>query len=221
MKIKKNLDVLLYEKIKDGFLKCEYKLGEKIDIDQLAEKYEVSRTPIIQAIKRLENEGMMETGRGGKVSIPRYDAKKICDVYNVRILLEQYAMRCICEQGIRKDFSKMRTYADECDAGYATGDIVMASKADLNFHKAIIKQANNACLSSVYSKVQGQCMVVNYLLSSTPKDHQESCKRDHREIIDSLENFELDKTCSLLENHLKRNVQRLLEILPYVEQAEE
>ena len=66
MKIKKNLDVLLYEKIKDGFLKCEYKLGEKIDIDQLAEKYEVSRTPIIQAIKRLENEGMMETGRGGK-----------------------------------------------------------------------------------------------------------------------------------------------------------
>ena len=46
MKFRKNLDVILYEKIRESFLRGEFKLGEKIDIDKLAEKYEVSRTPV-------------------------------------------------------------------------------------------------------------------------------------------------------------------------------
>ena len=57
MKHKKNLDILLSENIRESFLHGTFHFGEKIDIDRLAEEYNVSRTPVVQALHRLECEG--------------------------------------------------------------------------------------------------------------------------------------------------------------------
>lgn len=215
MKIKKNLDIVLYEKIKESFMKGDYELGQKIDIDELAEKYEVSRTPIIQAIKCLENEGMMETGRGGKIMIPQYTPTKIRQIYDMRLLLEKYAMQHICMSANSLDLSRLERYANECRMGYDVNDIVTASKADLKFHREIVKCAENECLNSLYNKVQGQCLVVNYLLkNSASKYHQERCCLEHQGIIDSLKSKEFEQSGMMLEKHLKRNVDRLLMELP-------
>lgn len=215
MKIKKNLDIVLYEKIKESFMKGEYELGQKIDIDELVEKYEVSRTPIIQAIKCLENEGMMETGRGGKIMIPQYTPTKIRQLYDMRLLLEKYAMQHICMADSKLDLSKLERYANECKVGYDVGDIVSASKADLIFHREIVKCGENDCLNSLYNKVQGQCLVANYLLkNSSSKYHQEKCCLEHQGIIDSLKARDFENSGIMLENHLRRNVDRLLMELP-------
>lgn len=221
MKIKKNLDTILYEKIRDSFLKGDYQLGEKIDIDELADKYEVSRTPTIQAIKRFENEGMMETGRGGKIMIPQYTPNKIREIYDIRILLEEYAMKCICTSGREIDFARMKSYANECKEGYDRNDVVAASKADLQFHFSIVKSAGNDSLTDIYHKIQGQCMVVNYLLANSTQHHRECCCNEHAGIIESLNQMDLGKSCAVLEHHLHRNVKRLLAALPPVEMTEE
>lgn len=221
MRIKKNLDILLYEKIRDSFLKGDYRLGEKIDIDELADKYEVSRTPIIQAIKRFENEGMMETGRGGKIMIPQYTPSKIREIYDIRILLEEYAMKNICISDRKIDFVKMRKYANECKEGYDGNDVVSASKADLLFHYAIVKSVGNDSLTDIYHKVQGQCMVVNYLLANSTQHHRECCCSEHEGIIESLNQTDFEKSCAVLEHHLNRNVKRLLSALPSAEITED
>jgi DNA-binding GntR family transcriptional regulator len=213
MKIKKNLDVIVYEKMREGFLKGDYTLGQKIDIDEISEQYEVSRTPVIHAVKRLENEGLMETDRGGRVMIPQYTADKIREIYDVRVMLELYAMKCIYECESPIDFSIMQNFADQCAEGYMSGNIIQASQADLNFHKAIISAARNNCLSDIYNKVQGQCMVVNYLLQKPTEEQYAKSIQEHSELIENLRILELEKSNKILEHHLKRNVKRLLAAL--------
>lgn len=216
MQIKKNLDVIVYEKMREGFIKGEYTLGEKIDLDEVAEKYEVSRTPIIHAIKRLENEGMLETVRGGKVMIPQYTTDKIREIYDMRIMLEQYAIKCICENKFLIDFDTIKSYADQCEDAYKSGDIIAASQADLNFHKAIINAIKNNCLSDIYNKVQGQCMVVNYLLEKPTEEQYRKSIGEHAELIRNLSMLNFEKCSEILEHHLKRNVIRLLLALPQI-----
>ena len=79
MKFRKNLDVILYEKIRESFLRGEFKLGEKIGIDKLAEKYEVSM-PIVEKVNQVLFEGkpakdavselMMRDGRSEYSNLP-------------------------------------------------------------------------------------------------------------------------------------------------------
>jgi DNA-binding GntR family transcriptional regulator len=216
MKIKKNLDVIVYEKMREGFLKGDYTLGEKIDIDEIAEKYEVSRTPVIHAIKRLENEGLMETDRGGRVLIPQYTPEKIREIYDVRIMLEQHAMKSICKSECPIVFGIMENYANLCAEGYKSGNTIAASQADLNFHKSIIASINNNCLSDIYNKVQGQCMVVNYLLEKPTEEQYAKSMQEHAEIIESLKAMDAEKSSIIIENHLKSNVSRLLSALPQI-----
>lgn len=214
MKFRKNLDVILYEKIRESFLRGEFKLGEKIDIDKLAEKYEVSRTPIIQAIKRLESEGMMEAGRGGKMLVPSFTPKEVRELYEVRVLLEQHAIKRICDSSHKVDFTLMKKYAKECADAYREHDIFRANKADMAFHREIVKMANNGCLLNFYNKVQGQCMVVNYLLDRISDECYRRYEKEHKKIIESMENFELENSYFLIEHHLNRSLEKLVELLP-------
>ena len=65
MRVKKNLDKIIYDQIIDSFILGEYKMDDAISLDVLCEKYEVSRTPVVQAVKLLVNDGVLESSATG------------------------------------------------------------------------------------------------------------------------------------------------------------
>ena len=70
MRVKKNLDKIIYDQIIDSFILGEYKMDDAISLDVLCEKYEVSRTPVVQAVKLLVNDGVLEKLSNGRVWFP-------------------------------------------------------------------------------------------------------------------------------------------------------
>ena len=70
MRVKKNLDKIIYDQIIDSFILGEYKMDDAISLDVLCEKYEVSRTPVVQAVKLLVNDGVLEKLSNGRVVVP-------------------------------------------------------------------------------------------------------------------------------------------------------
>ena len=64
MRVKKNLDKIIYDQIIDSFILGEYKMDDAISLDVLCEKYEVSRTPVVQAVKLLVNDEYDGAGGG-------------------------------------------------------------------------------------------------------------------------------------------------------------
>lgn len=65
MKLKSNLDTIIYNLIVDSLFLGEYQMGQTILLDEFANKYEVSRTPVIQAVKLLVNDGILESMSNG------------------------------------------------------------------------------------------------------------------------------------------------------------
>lgn len=92
MRVKKNLDKIIYDQIIDSFILGEYKMDDAISLDVLCEKYEVSRTPVVQAVKLLVNDGVLEKLSNGRVVVPTFDQNQIKNICDVRLMIEKHAI---------------------------------------------------------------------------------------------------------------------------------
>lgn len=85
---KKNLDQGVYDRIIEKIINVEFSPGQQLDINDLAEEFGVSRTPVVQAIKMLNLDSILEVSRTGKVSIPDFTIKQVRDIYDVRLMMK-------------------------------------------------------------------------------------------------------------------------------------
>ena len=70
MRVKRNLDELIYDKMVDSIIAAQWSAGEVISVEEIAARYEVSRTPVVQAIKRMCIEEIVELLPNGRVRFP-------------------------------------------------------------------------------------------------------------------------------------------------------
>ena len=91
MALKKNLDVTIHEAFLEEILQGNWKPGQALNLDELAERYGVSRTPIQQALKRMHTQGMVVFSSKGHFSVPTFSEKEVCDIIEMRLLLENNA----------------------------------------------------------------------------------------------------------------------------------
>ncbi|MDF1494754.1 GntR family transcriptional regulator [Caproiciproducens sp. CPB-2] len=212
MSIKKNLDMIVYEKIKDSLISGEYLQGQKIFVDELTDKYGVSRTPVIQAVKLLANERILEVKSNGRIIVPQYDDKEITDICKARILIERFAVTEICD---RKDGNAVESLTQPallCGEYVKQGEYVKSCKEDLNFHKKMVALAGNDCITDVYDSIQGRFLVASYLTMNSASRMQGVASADHMALLAYLKQFDEEKAIALVEEHILSIRGQLLEI---------
>lgn len=202
MTSKKNLDIILYEKIHDQIINGKWKPGEKLDIDELAEFFEVSRTPVIQAIKMMIANDMIMMSGNGKVSLPEYTKQEIIDICNVRFILENQAIKEIDIKSKLVDIISLKYYIDSCIKFYEIGDFAQARKIDSEFHTCLVRQAGNNCLNKVFAKIQAQFTICHYLLVSPNLKQRNVAIQDHKKIVQLLESKNYTEVENVLEEHI-------------------
>lgn len=212
MTIKKNLDIIVYEKIKDSLINGEYFPGVKISVDELAEKYGVSRTPVIQATKLLANERILDVKCNGSISVPQYNEKQIRDICTTRMLVERFAVMEICDKKDREAVQILKESALLGSDYYQQGDYLMFCKEDLHFHKAMVSMTENECLCDIYNSIQGRLLAaMNIALCPQPRLIKSS-SNEHLELCERLGKFDKAGVVSLLERHIFRLRGKILEL---------
>ena len=122
---KKNLDQGVYDRIIEKIINVEFSPGQQLDINDLAEEFGVSRTPVVQAIKMLNLDSILEVSRTGKVSIPDFTIKQVRDIYDVRLMMEKYAVGQLCTLNDRKSsLERLKTINSVCRKKLEAGEIV-------------------------------------------------------------------------------------------------
>lgn len=111
MALKKNLDVTIHEAFLEEILQGNWKPGQALNLDELAERYGVSRTPIQQALKRMHTQGMVVFSSKGHFSVPTFSEKEVCDIIEMRLLLEHQALTDIQNKFLPMDFETLERLA--------------------------------------------------------------------------------------------------------------
>lgn len=186
MSLKKNLDVVVFEQLREKIIRGEWTPGQAISADEISDTYGVSRTPVLMALKRMEALNMLTVTTTGHYFVPEYSRREIYDLIEIRALLERQAILDLEEKNVEPDSEKLRELARACAIANDAGDVVNARKADMAFHMFLVSSINNKYLTDLFDRIQSQFMVANYLITGHTQEQQRIAAEEHARIIAAL-----------------------------------
>ena len=147
---------VVFNTLRQAILRGELKPGERLMEIQLANKLGVSRTPIREAIRKLELEGLvlMIPRKGAEVA--EITEKNMRDVLEVRKALEELAVQLACEKITAEEIEEMKKAAEEFRMILKNKDITEIAEADVRFHDIIYMATDNQKLILLLNNLREQ-----------------------------------------------------------------
>ena len=189
-------------KIRDMIVEDRLTPGERIRERQLAEELNVSRTPLREALKVLENEKLVEiwTNRGAVVADPA--PKDIRDLLRVLGALEALGGRLAAELADDAEIAEIRALHYEMLAAFARKDRLAYFKLNQRIHKGIIALSRNASLIETHDQINARVYRARYRSNKRNRLWPQAV-REHEDIIGALEARDGDQLEKLLRTHLE------------------
>ena len=143
---KERLSNLAYEAIKEMIGEYRFKPGARINVEELTRELGVSRTPVWQAIMRLEQEGLLRNIPNRGVYLVQLSLQESLYLYQVREVLESLAARLAAERMDDDTISRMAANLESQKGVVEAGDLLVYSSLDYDFHAAVYSASGNPYL---------------------------------------------------------------------------
>lgn len=183
---------VVFQTLREAILRGELKPGERLMEIALAEKLGVSRTPIREAIRKLELEGLviMIPRRGAQVA--QITEKDLTDVLEVRIGLENMVIEKACQLMTDEQLDRLEEAERVFEQAMAEGDLKNLAEADENFHILIYESCDNRRLLQLLSNLREQLYRyrMEYLKD---EDTRNLLVEEHRAIYDAIRTRDVQK----------------------------
>lgn len=147
---------VVFHTLRQAILKGEMKPGERLMEIQLAQKLGVSRTPVREAIRKLELEGLvlMIPRKGAEVA--EITIEDLVDVLEVRGALEELAVKDACDHITEEQLEDLKEAAETFRKALEHKDLVACAQADMDFHEIIYGATNNRRLVQMLNNLREQ-----------------------------------------------------------------
>jgi len=147
---------VVFNTLRQAILKGELEPGERLMEIQLADRLGVSRTPIREAIRKLELEGLvlMIPRKGAEVA--KISEKSLRDVLEVRRSLEELAIELACQRMTDTDIEELARAQDAFRSAIETGDAMTIAETDEHYHDLIYNGTGNARLVQILNNLREQ-----------------------------------------------------------------
>lgn len=208
MSLKKNLDDVVYETICLGFVGGTYVAGTRLDPAELAERYQVSKTPVVQALKRMANENIVNTTSGGKYIIPIVTAETIEEICSLRLMFEEKAIELLCDTITEEQLNELNAIKERCNGYYLSGEYDKYFLTDMSFHRNLMRFTNNECMSSLFNIILNRYLVIRSTAGYALK-HDKEAAIEHTYLLETLKNRDKEKAISIITNHIGKIEERM------------
>lgn len=193
---------VVFNTLRQAILKGELKPGERLMEIALAEKLGVSRTPIREAMRKLELEGLvvMIPRRGAQVA--NITEKDLNDVLEVRIALENVAIEKACTRMSQEDMGKLWLAAKEFERTMAEGNLVRLAEADVAFHEIIYRASDNKRLNQVLNNLREQ--IYRYRVEYLKEEETRNLLvKEHEELTRAIRERDVEKAQEISYRHIE------------------
>lgn len=191
-----------YELIKGDILSRKLKWGEKLNIEQLAQEFGVSRSPVVQAINRLAHEGLAVIIPQKGSFVVRPSAQDIVEVTQVRAALETYALGLAAPALTPKDFNHLDSVLASAENSDLAVNPQIFLESDRVFHDTLIQATGNARLMAMVGEIRLQ--VELFRLGTFSVDNAKESMDMHRRIFHALQKNEVEHAKALMQEHIER-----------------
>jgi|DewCreStandDraft_5_1066085.scaffolds.fasta_scaffold00399_6 DNA-binding GntR family transcriptional regulator len=194
---------LALAKLREAILSGYFKPGDRLIERELCEKMGISRTPIREAIRKLEQEGLVTTipYKGPIVTVPT--PEDVEEVFQVRAVLEGLAIRLLATRRDMQAIQAMRKAVEAGERALARGNLRGLVGANRAFHEAIRKGSGNKLLQSLLCNLHARIGLLRVQSLSLPGRPEESVE-EHRQLLRAVEQGLADEGEALMRAHVAR-----------------
>lgn len=176
---------VVFNTLREAILRGELKPGERLMELQLASQLGVSRTPIREAIRMLEQEGLAVTMPRKGAEVAKMTLKGMEDVLEIRAALDELASQLACERMTEEQLIRLEERKNAFEKSLKTGNVKAIAEADVNFHDVIYEATGNPKLVNMLNNLREQIYRyrVEYLKDA---DNYPTLIKEHEAIYQAL-----------------------------------
>lgn len=202
----------VFQTLRQAILQGKLEPGERLMELHLAAMLGVSRTPVREAIRKLELEGLVITiPRRGAV-VAQITRKDLEDVLEVRCALEELAVRKACANMDERQLQALKDAAARFEKCVSAGNLMESAQADVDFHEIISEATGNRRLIQILNNIRSQ--VYRYRLENLKnKSSHPDLIREHSSLIEALEARNEDLAARCIRVHIENQRTAIMENL--------
>ena len=190
--------------IREAIIKGKFEPGEKLSEVSLSEYYQISRTPIREALKQLEREGLVEISPRVGTVVTKPTEKELAELFTMKETLEGLAAGLLVEQGNVKAIEEVRKSVVLMEKAVETSDHNLYVEANSIFHNVILEGADNSKLTYTLNLLLNQIGYSRYVyLTIEAPQRIEKSLQEHQAILQALLEGDRDKTEKAMRAHVR------------------
>ncbi len=203
---------VVFKTLRQAILKGELKPGERLMEIHLADRLGVSRTPIREAIRKLELEGLvtMIPRRGAEVA--RITEKNMRDVLEVRRALDAFSCELACDRITRQEEEELHKACEEFEAATETMDATVIVAADVKLHDIIVRAAGNERLTELINNLSEQMYRYRFEYIKDTNNFDKLIE-EHRIIYESIRKKDKQTAAQTAKLHIDNQERSILSLL--------
>ncbi|OUN00199.1 MAG: hypothetical protein BAA04_09300 [Firmicutes bacterium ZCTH02-B6] len=200
----------IYEQLERAILEGKLTFGERLVEGQLAKAFGTSRSPIREALRRLEAEGLVQIDARRSVTVINPSREDIIGTFEVREVLEGMAARFAAERATQEDLDAMEAYLrqrhEEVSHQETAGQIVKGGK---DFHDLLLAASHH---KQLIDALQGLVKITRLLKhrSAAIEGRPQEALAEHRAIFEAIRNRNPELAERLAREHVARVKQRFI-----------
>jgi len=201
---------IVFETLREAIIKGLLKPGERLTEIQIAEELGVSRTPVREAIRKLELEGFLVMVARKGAYVADISVKDITDIFEVRAALEGLAAGLAAERITEEELEQLeRALVQSSEA--TTGDLDTVVQSDTSFHELIYRVSRNQRLQQIVIHLQEQIHRFRTVSLSQP-GRTSVFIEEHRKIVEAISERNSELASLLAREHIENAEQSLLSV---------
>ena len=196
---------VVFNTLREAILRGDLVPGERLMELQLAAKLGVSRTPIREAIRMLEQEGLA-------ITIPRKGAivagmteKDMQDVLEIREALEELSVQVACDKITDEEIAELQKNMKNFEHSLNSGDLKTMAHADVEFHDVIYRATDNPKLINMLNNLREQMYRYRVEYLKNPQNH-EQLLHEHEAIYKGIVEKDKSAVTEMIRKHISNQV---------------
>lgn len=203
----------VYDRLAKAILAGQFPCGYVFNEVELAQQFDVSRTPLREALRRLARDGLVTTARNRHPAVVQPSRADVAEAFQVRQLLEAGAAALAAERIQAPDLARLRTLAAEAQPGRSTDWCEAERRFDAELHQAVAEATGNARLHEEINRYLNLFRLVRQRAASDPA-RLTAGHGEHLAILDALEARDSRRAAAAMTDHIAAAKDAILALLP-------
>lgn len=208
-----SLGAQLAERIRAAIISAEFDLGEALSEDGLAAAFGVSRTPVREALRLLQTQGLVAVVPKSGTFVFNPSEADIAELCEFRSMLEVKAASLALQRAAPATLAELRPAVDSMIQAQAQGDMRLYGRADMAFHLAFFAHCGNRHLAEAYDMCLGRVSALRTHLAFASKGEPARSFADHQRIAAIFAGEDAVDLPEILDQHILRTRQNYIEAL--------